>query len=442
MLIRNPERRLGCGPKGWNEIKNHSFFKGIDWGKVARREIKVPFQPDLERANCPADFELEDQFFADKKEPDLTPDQQQKFEGFEFNTAYGTASTVVSDTRGAPRLITGAPASTEEAKTGGMTPSAAAAAAAKKNNKLHPRDEKDDDEPAAPGGGAGGTGGVGAAGTGSYKLTHPPHPTVGVINTRPSVAPPHNNHAAPINRHMNTNAPGGLGTSNGSSGGSSGGGANAVLSASPQPHFLMATPATPATGTNPLVAAANGGDHFSGATVTDPRQHQNSMNASSQQQQIQMQQQQMQQQQQRQMRASSIGSNGGSPTASGTTKRQHTVTSTIATPAAVELVSQNNSGRGDGSGRDAGAPPVAVLTGTTAPTTTTATVVVTSAGSPPQGSIPHGSTDPSGIVLQTAAPVGFLPGSVSAAGSPHAAGSSDASPAPGTVLAPAVAGAA
>ena len=81
MLIRNPERRLGCGPKGWAEVKSHAFFRHIDWNKFSRREIKVPFLPDLERANCPADFELEDQFFADKKEPDLTPEQQSKFEG-------------------------------------------------------------------------------------------------------------------------------------------------------------------------------------------------------------------------------------------------------------------------------------------------------------------------------------------------------------------------
>lgn len=28
------------------ELKNHQFFKGIDWKKVAKRELKPPFEPN------------------------------------------------------------------------------------------------------------------------------------------------------------------------------------------------------------------------------------------------------------------------------------------------------------------------------------------------------------------------------------------------------------
>jgi len=31
LLERNPNKRLGAGPSGAEEIKNHSFFRGYDW---------------------------------------------------------------------------------------------------------------------------------------------------------------------------------------------------------------------------------------------------------------------------------------------------------------------------------------------------------------------------------------------------------------------------
>ena len=48
LLNPNPEKRLGSGKKGVNEIKTHKFFKGIDWTKVSKREYPVPYQPLIE----------------------------------------------------------------------------------------------------------------------------------------------------------------------------------------------------------------------------------------------------------------------------------------------------------------------------------------------------------------------------------------------------------
>ncbi|KAL4429957.1 hypothetical protein ABPG74_000323 [Tetrahymena malaccensis] len=42
LLERNPEMRLGCGRNDANEIKNHPFFKSIDWDQVYERKIKAP----------------------------------------------------------------------------------------------------------------------------------------------------------------------------------------------------------------------------------------------------------------------------------------------------------------------------------------------------------------------------------------------------------------
>jgi len=43
LLERNPKKRLGSG--GVDEIKNHPFFKGIDWKNLLDKKIKTPFKP-------------------------------------------------------------------------------------------------------------------------------------------------------------------------------------------------------------------------------------------------------------------------------------------------------------------------------------------------------------------------------------------------------------
>lgn len=47
LLAFKPEKRLGFGHKGIIDIKNHPFFKGIDWDKALRKEYKPPFIPEL-----------------------------------------------------------------------------------------------------------------------------------------------------------------------------------------------------------------------------------------------------------------------------------------------------------------------------------------------------------------------------------------------------------
>jgi len=43
-----PEQRIGAGPYGINEIKNHRFFSDIDWESLASKKIKPPFVPKIE----------------------------------------------------------------------------------------------------------------------------------------------------------------------------------------------------------------------------------------------------------------------------------------------------------------------------------------------------------------------------------------------------------
>jgi serine/threonine protein kinase len=47
LLARNPEERLGSGPRGAQDIQQHPFFSQIDFEMLFRKEIEPPFKPDV-----------------------------------------------------------------------------------------------------------------------------------------------------------------------------------------------------------------------------------------------------------------------------------------------------------------------------------------------------------------------------------------------------------
>ena len=47
LLVVNPQKRLGHGPDGTQNIKKHPFFKGINWEDAKKKKIKPPFIPKL-----------------------------------------------------------------------------------------------------------------------------------------------------------------------------------------------------------------------------------------------------------------------------------------------------------------------------------------------------------------------------------------------------------
>ncbi|KAI8319410.1 Pkinase-domain-containing protein [Martensiomyces pterosporus] len=47
MMERDPNRRLGHGVFGTENVKRHPFFYGIDWGKIYRQEYAPPFIPKV-----------------------------------------------------------------------------------------------------------------------------------------------------------------------------------------------------------------------------------------------------------------------------------------------------------------------------------------------------------------------------------------------------------
>jgi p70 ribosomal S6 kinase len=57
LLHKEAGRRLGSGPRGSDEIKNHKWFKSINWKKLEARQIQPSFRPNVAGKTCIANFD-------------------------------------------------------------------------------------------------------------------------------------------------------------------------------------------------------------------------------------------------------------------------------------------------------------------------------------------------------------------------------------------------
>jgi hypothetical protein len=58
--------RLGCGETGFDSIKEHPFFVGVDWNIVTREMISPPVVPTVRSEGDSANFD-----YYDEEDPEL-----------------------------------------------------------------------------------------------------------------------------------------------------------------------------------------------------------------------------------------------------------------------------------------------------------------------------------------------------------------------------------
>ena len=76
-MVKEPENRLGAGENGINDIKNHNFFKGINWDLAENKKLIPPYTPKIEEIGKEKNL-FEEVNDIDENDPNY-------FRGFSFN---------------------------------------------------------------------------------------------------------------------------------------------------------------------------------------------------------------------------------------------------------------------------------------------------------------------------------------------------------------------
>ncbi|XP_075609833.1 ribosomal protein S6 kinase alpha-5 isoform X2 [Balearica regulorum gibbericeps] len=85
LLMKDPKKRLGCGPTDADEIKQHPFFQNMNWDDLAAKKVSAPFKPvirdELDVSNFAEEFTEMDPTYS----PAATPQTSERiFQGYSF----------------------------------------------------------------------------------------------------------------------------------------------------------------------------------------------------------------------------------------------------------------------------------------------------------------------------------------------------------------------
>lgn len=90
LLCKDPEKRIGCGPAGAAEIKQHPFFRDVDWEELEHKQVEPPFVPNVQSAEDIAN--IDDEFLQEEAVETLQVESallrvhknNEAFDNFEF----------------------------------------------------------------------------------------------------------------------------------------------------------------------------------------------------------------------------------------------------------------------------------------------------------------------------------------------------------------------
>lgn len=60
-LIKDQRLRLGCGRAGFMAIKNHSWFRGVDWDRLLLKKLPAPIVPQIRHPLDASNFDVYDE---------------------------------------------------------------------------------------------------------------------------------------------------------------------------------------------------------------------------------------------------------------------------------------------------------------------------------------------------------------------------------------------
>ena len=59
LLTREPDQRLGSGPRDAQDVMNQPFFRSINWDDIYHKRVQPPFLPQIKSATDTSNFDSE-----------------------------------------------------------------------------------------------------------------------------------------------------------------------------------------------------------------------------------------------------------------------------------------------------------------------------------------------------------------------------------------------